>query len=438
MRLFLLLLLLTSLQAFAEISESADSNRTFRIDEIIVEGNDITEEFIILRELTFDIGDSVDLKTLEFNRERVFSLGLFSNVKFEVNDSLSSNTLNISIKESWYIYPIPFLHIRENSFSKSTYGLNLLYKNFRGRNETIRTIFALGYNPSLMLTYYNPVFIEEEDISLQFDVSYGKFGNLNKRIEAIIGDEQEYSYSSFLVGAGKRINNFVSLFASVGFRYVEPPVQGIDGMLASSSNADRLPVANFHIGFDTRDLAQFPKSGIYSSFNISHQGFGINDAAFSVLIWDFRNYYNLFEDLIFKWRAKIRNTFGGKIPVYEYSYLGHGEFVRGHRQYNYEGNNYLLSSVEFNYPLLKEWNFSIKLPYIPERITRARIGIYLGVFSDMATVYNNDEKFLDKQFHKGYGSGLSILFLPYNVIRFEYAFDENNNGEFILESGFSF
>ena len=57
---------------------------TIKIDSIRIEGNDRTKDFIILRELTFQIGDSVSGKTLRFNRERVFSLRLFNQVEFKI------------------------------------------------------------------------------------------------------------------------------------------------------------------------------------------------------------------------------------------------------------------------------------------------------------------------------------------------------------------
>ncbi|KUG24866.1 hypothetical protein ASZ90_005327 [hydrocarbon metagenome] len=53
------------------------------------------------------------------------------------------------------------------------------------------------------------------------------------------------------------------------------------------------------------------------------------------------------------------------------------------------------------------------------------------------TFDNLDEVKLNN-FVSGYGVGLNILFLPFNSVRFEYAFDEYMNGEFIFGLGFSF
>jgi hypothetical protein len=43
-----------------------------------------------------------------------------------------------------------------------------------------------------------------------------------------------------------------------------------------------------------------------------------------------------------------------------------------------------------------------------------------------------------KNFDTGYGAGLSLLLLPYNIVRFEVALDEYGNIEYILDIAVSF
>ncbi len=43
-------------------------NYSVIIDSIVFKGNDITEDFIILRELNFTIGDTLNPKLAEYNR----------------------------------------------------------------------------------------------------------------------------------------------------------------------------------------------------------------------------------------------------------------------------------------------------------------------------------------------------------------------------------
>ena len=80
--------------------------------------------------------------------------------------------MKLHVEESWYIYPLPFLKLRENSFKRSSYGLNLLYKNFRGRNESIWALVTFGYDPTYQIQYYNPVLITGKNLSFGFSLGY--------------------------------------------------------------------------------------------------------------------------------------------------------------------------------------------------------------------------------------------------------------------------
>ena len=123
---------------------------------LAINGNEITEEFIILRELNFVIGDTLTQDNSFYNRERVYSLGIFNQVNFIPARIDSINILNINVEESWYIYPIPYLELKGNDSDKLSYGVYLRFKNFRGRNEDLTALIAFGFDPTFYLSYYNP------------------------------------------------------------------------------------------------------------------------------------------------------------------------------------------------------------------------------------------------------------------------------------------
>ena len=98
----------------------------------------------------------------------------------------------------------------------------------------------------------------------------------------------------------------------------------------------------------------------------------------------------------------------------------------------------MIGTIELGYPLLKEWNFGISLPVIPNNLTRARIAIFFNVFADAATTFNNGDRVILNDFNLGYGVGLTFLIMPYMIFRTEVALNEMGIGEFLLESGISF
>ncbi len=409
-----------------------------KVDSIVIEGNDITEDFIILRELTFSQGDTLTEAIIRFNRERVYSLGLFNYVNMFPVDKDDEIHLYIVVQESWYFYPIPFVFFRGNNFTDATYGINFLYKNFRGRNETIRAVIGLGYDPFYSLLYYNPLIIESQNISLNFDFSYQNVSNKSQTARALYGGDFNYEFLISSMSIGKRFNQFNTLFANMVYQYVLAPTDTIQRLTASDEKIDRVFGAGLSYIYDSRDLIQFPENGLYFNASYLHKGFGLQNVSYNIAKVDFREYRTFLEKFSTKWRVTYRHTFGRRIPFYDNSFFGFDEFVRGHRTDERDGNNYILSSLELNYPIIKDWNVSLDLPLLPRRLTSARLAIYISAFGDTGITYNNGDQINLNNFDSGWGFGITILALPYNALRIEYAFDEFQKGELLIGTGFSF
>ncbi|MBI5731621.1 MAG: hypothetical protein HY963_10860 [Ignavibacteriales bacterium] len=413
------------------------NNETIRVDSIRIVGNEKTKDFIILRELTFQIGDSVSGKTLRFNRERVFSLRLFNQVEFKIEKATDKNILVIQLTESWYLYPLPLFRLQDGDFKKSTYGINLSYRNFRGRNESLRAAIGFGYDPFYSFNYENPALSYEGGIGLSFAFAYVNSTNKSENAKSIIGEDFTNKMYLQSISISKRFNQFNIGFLTIGFNYIETPYTQ-PGITASGRNIDRVPFAGLSYIYDSRDLKQFSVNGLYTFASFYHYGFSIDDISYNQFSIDFREYRKLIDDFAAKWRVKYRTVFGSVVPFYDYSYLGYFDNVRGHLQDIREGKSFILTSLELSHPLVKEWNFHIKIPFLPEKLTSARIGIYLTSFFDTGDAFDRNDKLAIKNFYYGYGFGITFLFLPYNAIRFEYAVNENGIGEFVIGTGFSF
>jgi outer membrane protein assembly factor BamA len=407
------------------------------IDSIRISGNDITEEFIILRELTFSIGDTVDLHTLEYNRERVYSLGIFNDVNFTFQD-IDSSKLFIEVEESWYIYPIPFFQMKDNDWDKFSYGVAVLIKNFRGRNETLSGSAALGYDPSFAITYLKPSIIYGSDVYLNANLSHRTITNRSITAANLFGSDFEYTYIISEVGLGNRFGLFHWAGFDVGFNYIEAPLF-FKGSNASKERIDRIFKLGFNYSYDTRDLIQFPSEGMLFSFYMQLKGLGIGNINYRIFNIDFREYRKIVGQLRAKWRFATRQTAGKSIPYYDFSYLGFEEAVRGHFHREREGNHYYLGSFELIHPVIKDIKITLDfIPLLPRELLTYRLALYAQIFGDTGTTQLRGKPLKIKDFDTGYGAGLSLLLLPYNVIRFEAAFDEKQNIEFIFDLAVSF
>ncbi len=408
------------------------------MDSIIITGNKATAANVIKRELTFGVNDTVNSIVLSYNKERVYSLGIFTSVAISAETIGSKNYVVINVDESWYIYPIPFAELRDQDWGKISYGMNLGIRNIGGKNVTLQSRIGLGYDPVLLLHYGYPYIIEKEGIDFIVELLYQKVNNKSYIAQILHGSEFEQKFYSAAVDIGKRFGLFNRTDLLFGYNYVETPFY-ISGVSASNSRIDRTLSFGISYTHDTRDLAQFPGRGLYTMADFIFKGFGINGINYRVANIDYREYRTIFSDIRAKWRFAGRFTFGGRIPFYDYSFLGYNERIRGYFNTEMEGNDSYLGSLEFNYPLLKDMNFNLDfIPVIPKELLSYRIALYLELFCDTGTTLLRGQNFSVKDLQTGYGTGLTFLILPYNLLRIEYALNDFGKTEWILALGISF
>jgi outer membrane protein assembly factor BamA len=436
-------LLFISLSAFIGFAQTQDTIKyiddySVKIDSIKIIGNEITEDFIILKELNFSAGDTLTPRVAEYCRERVYSLGIFNLVNIFPETIGSRNYAVITVEEGWYIYPVPFLEVRDNDWRKISYGAILVVKNFRGRNQTISLRGAFGYDPFLNLMYYDPWFIKDEAISFGLSLSYGSTANKSNIAAALHGEDFDQLYITGAVETGKRFGLYNRLSMSLGYSVIETPFY-IKGISASQSRIDHVPYMSFSYSYDTRDLVQFPRDGLFGGANAVFKGLGNDGINYNIFSIDFREYRKLMGDLHAKWRFATRFTGGKLVPYYDLSFIGYEERIRGHFYDVMEGNNYYTGSMELYYPLLKDTHIDIDfVPLLPRALLSYRIAFYAELFGDTGATKFKGESLSINDFKSGYGGGLIFLILPYNVLRFEVGLDEYRNTEFIFNVTASF
>lgn len=408
------------------------------VDSIKISGNKITEPYVILEELTFDRGDTISRKDLDFNRERIYSLGIFTRVELLIEPNYPYSNISINIEESWYIWPIPFVDLKDKDFNKIVYGIDLSVNNFRGKNESLGFRFATGYDTEFKIRYNVPRLLKKEKVFMNLEMSYSKSTNKSEIASNILGKEFDQRVGVAQIAVGKRIDLFDYITAFGGFQYFETPEYIKSISLREGERIDRVYYLGAQYLYDSRDLAQFPMQGRWGLINFVSKGLSINEVNYNILHIDYREFWPVWKDLNAKWRIASRHTFGNVIPYYEYSFLGYSDRVRGHYFEKTEGNTMVLSSIEVRYPILKELNIQFDFPILPKELFTYRVAIYAQIFADAGLTKFRGEPFLLSSLQKGWGFGLTFLVLPYNLGRIEVGFDEKFRSQFILDIGVSF
>ena len=407
----------------------------FIVSHIVFSGNLETKDFVIKREMSIKPGDYITRNLLEYNENRIYSLGLFNRVQISVipgTDSLA--VLNVSVSERWYVFPFPIVGIKDRDWSKWYYGFGIIHNNFRGRGEKIYTTVVFGYDPSFRLTYRNPFLSEDGTDFLELSFGYNKVHNRSPSVQSANPNFDEIHWSGS-VTLGKRFALNHTLWLTGGYESIATP-DADPPTTFSPDGRDQYPIFSLGYGYDSRDLKEYPNFGSSVRVTATKLGFFGADYDMSRYAVDLRKFVPIATRLVLGGRGFTDLAAGGPSPSYNRVYFGYGERIRGHFKEVVEGENIMGTSLELRYLLFNP--IYPHIDFLPAEFSIWRFAIAVTAFADAGTVWFRGTPLALDRFSKGYGGGINFL-LPYSIVlRTEYAFNEVRKGEFIFDVGASF
>lgn len=407
----------------------------FVVGNVVLLGNSHTKDFVILREMSLREGARITQQQIDFDKNRIYSLGLFNQVEVGIIPGVdSAATLLVSVHERWYIFPYPIFGLKDRDWSKAFYGFGILHNNFLGRNQKIFTSFVFGFDPSVRLSYRNPFLNEDGTNSLTATTAYSTVRNRSLLAQTGAGNFDEHHFSVGL-SIGWRFGISHALWLSPVYEVVDVS-EYQPGRTISADGKDYFPILGLGYAYDTRDLFEYPSRGSLTQFTVTKFGIPGNELDIVRYAADLRKYVPLGERFVVQGRVFGGLAAAGKTPSYNRTYFGYGERIRGHFKEVMEGENIAGISAELHYSLLPARFF--KVGFLPEQFSVWKFGLSAAAFADAGTVWFRGQPFALDRFAKGYGVGLHFL-LPYSaVVRLEYAWNEVRRGEFIVDLGAAF
>ncbi len=401
------------------------------IDTVLVLGNKKTKEFVILDEMALTRGKAFTEEAALFDRERIYSLGLFTRVNLDYQRIDTTGYLIVDVNERWYLIPFPIFGFRDGDPKRPYYGAGLLHNNFRGVNQKIYVAFALGADPSANLQFSDPLIDRERRLSFAIGLSTSKIRNKSEQQAALTGNFDERHYDAH-VQVGKRFDLYTTASVWLGYGVVQVS-EYRPGRTASPTGKDNSVYASLDYTYDSRDLREYASRGSFTFLSVTKYGFGESDLDYTRFGADFRTYAPLPLDLTFAARAYGSVVAGGMLPSYADQYIGYGEKIRGYYGKVFEGEDIAGGTLELRYPLLKAITINVGSLPIPEEFTIWRFGIIFALFADAGTTWHRGDELKLNSFHSGFGAGLHFL-LPYGyVARVEGALNEYGDGQIILD-----
>lgn len=431
----------------------------FTVNRILIVGNDVTKEEVILREMKTKEGEKLNLNNLENDVKRLYNLGLFNRIDV-VPAPLNAKNLNLvlEMEEMFYFLPIPQGGIKEGSFKKLWGGVNFQWRNFRGWNQTINLSFGVGYEPFISAGFSNPWIFGKHHLFYNFGVRYSRSYPRNTGMSDSLGriflkdDVPSFVLDNFQTDLriGKYLGENMSLSAVLAYNSYYTSIYE-KGRTVNRDGLDRYVTSAVELKYDTRDYAKFATYGSFYDLQLSRMGIFSSSFDLNKFRADLRRYIPVklsdsYAPVISARYCSVITFGGGELPVYLRESFGYADMVRGWDNYVFEGENKMIGSLELRIPVIKPFYVKGRDHFILRKIPGMkmlsyRYGVYATVFIDAGGVWGRGERLFDTRFRNGYGIGLNFL-LPFDfVYRTDLAFrNENKNykGQIIFSLDASF
>ena len=135
------------------IKAQQDTTTYVVVSDIVLDGNNMTKSSIILKELTFSQGDTINISDWEeemrLSRENIQNTTLFNFVDFEcVYNDISPEEVIIKIKvtERWYLWIYPYISYADRNIN-AWYEADNLRRNRRRGSGHISDYGRSAYLP---------------------------------------------------------------------------------------------------------------------------------------------------------------------------------------------------------------------------------------------------------------------------------------------------
>ncbi len=441
---FLTALVFVSLFTWGQVSDF------FVLEDIVLQGNKKTKEFIILREIGLQKGDTIRndqaAEICEKIQNRIFNLNLFIDVEvsFE-NSGQQRKALFVIMKERFFVFVAPILEIgdrnfnewfydRNKEFSRLNYGVIFTKRNMRGRNETLELTAQTGFLQKYKFAYKIPYIDKRQNYGLQFYFAYTQFKNL-----AFQTEKNKLVYLKSNENLRERINTNFKIRRRNGFyqwqnvelHFTHSWVNDTILLLNPNYHLQKKNIQKyFHLNYeylyDDRDFFSYPLNGRKFLFQVNKYGLLPQD---NLSLWSFYTtfqYHKSWSEFLFSsWVVGGRLLFHNGQPYTNAQAIGYNnDFVRGYQLYVIDGQHYAWIKTDFKCRML---NFKKEIKFLPSQLRTIPVGVFPKIFFDTGFVRDNvfftENNLLANQMLWGMGAGIDFVTYYNSVFQLDFSYN---------------
>jgi outer membrane protein insertion porin family len=413
--LLLLLVVPQPVRAFDESVFHAYSSTV--VVDITLSGNNVTKDYVILREIRTQTGALLDPTILAADVRRLENLGIFAEIDIIPTEYAIGVGLEFAFVEMPWV--IPYIGFRYNEENGLSIGPAASSVNLLGRD-----IYLSGR------LLFGGVTVFEADLRWPWitgnHVSFDLRAAHLTRDQVILGFEESSDEVSpwigTFIGDHGRLRGTFTWFR-----------MGSDkpGRTLSPDNTDDLFRLGGSIGYDRRDSWRNPHEGWWHEFQVMVTGGPLGgEGDFWTFDLDLQRFQPLGDPhtLEIGWLTTLQTgTVGVDVPQYLQYFMGGANTIRG---YDFEtlgrelfGKNQLLVTLEYQYLLLP-------IRAIPVWKWTFAAGCELAAFTDTGIAWNDTDEFNWDRARTGFGLGVRLLIPGTNVARLDLAIGDDGEVRF--------
>ena len=380
------------------------------VTRITIQGNDVTKEFVIRREIALEIGEPLTDEAAAKSVSNMMNLDIFSSVT--VTPTLDGDGVAVDFDVNEMPWIIPYIKLKYNEENGWSVGPTVTAFNLAGRDIKLSAYALFGGTTTFSFIGSWP-WIVGNHLSLDLALEH-----LNR--DDTLNEFEEDSYR-FIPWIGTFIGESGRLRGSVGWFQMSSDSAG---RTLDPDNTDDFFAVAGSIGYDTRDSWTNPHIGWHNELQIARIG-GSGD--WTQYIFDVRRYQPM-------WGKKHTLAMGGLVshntgevgvdfPEYFMYRMGGANSIRGYVLDDLGrvlfGQNQAILTFEYQYLVMPFREYKvIKWPF--------RAGLQLAAFADYGTAWNNGQS-LDGQAKFGAGIGARPLLPGINMLRFDFGVSEDGD-----------
>ncbi|HUS55324.1 MAG TPA: outer membrane protein assembly factor BamA, partial [Thermohalobaculum sp.] len=363
--------------------ELVEGSRIF-VERIDIEGNTLTLDRVIRREIALVEGDAFDTRKIRDSRTKVRGLRFFKSVSIEPEQGSADDRAVVKVKVQEQSTGSLSLGVGFSSSAGPLGDIKLSERNFLGRGQSVQAqLTATGDTQAYDFNFTEPRFLDRE-----LRVGFRTFYLQDDRT-----DNSSFKVNS--AGFSPQFGFPLAEDLDLGLRYelraedlnvrstvaspASPAILVDDGKRLTSS-------VGYHLTYDMRDDVIEPTGGYLANFDQQIAGLG-GASRFVKSRAIFKTWYGLFDDTVItslELEAGGLFSFGNDSRVTERFFLG-GESFRGFADEGIGPRDVVVDdSLGGNY--FGVARFEVSFPVgLPEEL-----GVFAGAFIDAGTLFDLD------------------------------------------------